>query len=83
MSENNLKQLNKNSLQDNRVNIMRADAFLAINELLNSGQVFDAIIVDLPDPSHPDLNKLYSALVNFFQSKSLFAQAFTFLIHYK
>ena len=59
-----IKRLNEDSLQDNRVNIMRADAFLAINELLNSGQVFDAIIVDLPDPSHPDLNKLYS--VNFY-----------------
>ena len=32
--------------------------------LLKSGQIFDAIIVDLPDPSHPDLNKLYT--VNFY-----------------
>ncbi len=59
-----IAQLNQGSLQDKRVNIKRADAFIAINDLLNAGQVFDAIIVDLPDPSHPDLNKLYS--VNFY-----------------
>lgn len=56
--------LNQNSLQDSRVTTIRADAFIAINDLLSAGQVFDAIIVDLPDPSHPDLNKLYS--VNFY-----------------
>jgi len=52
--------LNKKSLQDERVNVIRNDAFISINELLKSRQVFDAIIVDLPDPSHPDLNKLYT-----------------------
>ncbi|PKG83822.1 spermidine synthase [Colwellia sp. 75C3] len=57
-------QLNKESLQDERVTIIPADAFIAINQLLKNRQVFDAIIVDLPDPSHPDLNKLYS--VNFY-----------------
>ena len=56
--------LNKSSLSDSRVNIVKADAFLAIDELLKKRSVFDAIIVDLPDPSHPDLNKLYS--VNFY-----------------
>ncbi|MCW8834070.1 MAG: spermidine synthase, partial [Colwellia sp.] len=59
-----IAHINQHSLQDKRVNILRADAFIAINDLLQSGQVFDAIIVDLPDPSHPDLNKLYS--VNFY-----------------
>ncbi len=59
-----LSQLNQNSLQDKRVTIKTADAFIAIDELLAKNQVFDAIIVDLPDPSHPDLNKLYS--VNFY-----------------
>lgn len=59
-----ISHLNKNSLQDKRVTILRNDAFITINELLKSGQVFDAIIVDLPDPSHPDLNKLYT--VNFY-----------------
>lgn len=56
--------LTENSLLDERAHIITADAFLAIDELLTSGEVFDAIIVDLPDPSHPDLNKLYS--VNFY-----------------
>lgn len=59
-----ISYMNQNSLQDERVTILRSDAFITINELLKSGQVFDAIIVDLPDPSHPDLNKLYT--VNFY-----------------
>jgi len=59
-----IASLNQLSLQDPRVNIKRADAFIAIDELLRTNQIFDAIIVDLPDPSHPDLNKLYS--VNFY-----------------
>jgi len=59
-----ITHLNQKSLQDKRVSITRADAFIAINELLKNKQIFDAIIVDLPDPSHPDLNKLYS--VNFY-----------------
>ncbi len=59
-----ISHLNKSSLQDERVTILRSDAFITINELLQSGQIFDAIIVDLPDPSHPDLNKLYT--VNFY-----------------
>ena len=57
-------KLNQLSLQDKRVEIITADAFIAINELLKNKMNFDAIIVDLPDPSHPDLNKLYS--VNFY-----------------
>jgi len=61
---NQIIALNKNSLNDSRVNIIKADAFIAIDELLKKRIVFDAIIVDLPDPSHPDLNKLYS--VNFY-----------------
>ena len=59
-----VNHLNKGSLQDNRVTILRSDAFITVNELLKTGQIFDAIIVDLPDPSHPDLNKLYT--VNFY-----------------
>jgi len=59
-----ISHINQHSLQDKRVKILRSDAFIAINDLLKTGQIFDAIIVDLPDPSHPDLNKLYS--VNFY-----------------
>jgi len=64
-----ISALNKKSLQDKRVSVVAADAFIAINKLLTSKQVFDAIIVDLPDPSHPDLNKLYS--VNFYARLNL------------
>jgi len=59
-----IEHLNQGSLQDKRVTILRSDAFITVNELLKTRQVFDAIIVDLPDPSHPDLNKLYT--VNFY-----------------
>ncbi len=59
-----VKLLTQNSLNDERVNLIYADAFLAIDTFIENNQHFDAIIVDLPDPSHPDLNKLYS--VNFY-----------------
>ena len=59
-----ISQLNKGSFQDNRVEVINTDAFIAIDSLLQQNLSFDAIIVDLPDPSHPDLNKLYS--VNFY-----------------
>ncbi|WP_371186478.1 polyamine aminopropyltransferase [Thalassotalea maritima] len=59
-----IENLTQGSLRDPRVQIINDDAFLYIDTLLSSGQVFDAIIIDLPDPSHPDLNKLYS--VNFY-----------------
>ena len=59
-----IENLTEKSLQSDKVNIVVHDAFIAIDELLSQGQHFDTIIVDLPDPSHPDLNKLYS--VNFY-----------------
>ena len=61
---NQISTLNNNSLQHESVEIRTSDAFIEIDNLLANGKVFDAIIVDLPDPSHPDLNKLYS--VNFY-----------------
>lgn len=59
-----IHQLNNESLTDERVEIIKADAFIAIDELIQDQRNYDVIIVDLPDPSHPDLNKLYS--VNFY-----------------
>jgi len=47
--------LNKNSLSHPNVELIYDDAFLAIDELLKEKKSFDSIIVDLPDPSHPDL----------------------------
>jgi len=32
-----------------------------VDKLIQQGRLYDSIIVDLPDPSHPDLNKLYTA----------------------
>ena len=57
-------QLNQNSLSQDNVEVIYSDAFIAIDQLLKQHKSFDSIIVDLPDPSHPDLNKLYS--VNFY-----------------
>lgn len=59
-----IKNLNQNSLSHENVELIYSDAFIAIDQLLKQGHSFDSIIVDLPDPSHPDLNKLYS--VNFY-----------------
>jgi len=59
-----IHQLNQDSFSDPRVSVINDDAFIAIDKLLQQKQLFDAIIVDLPDPSHPDLNKMYS--VNFY-----------------
>ena len=59
-----IKQLNKASLTQQNVELIYSDAFIAIDQLLKNSKTYDAIIVDLPDPSHPDLNKLYS--VNFY-----------------
>jgi spermidine synthase len=61
---NRIKLLTKNSFNDKRVTVINDDAFIAIDRLLQKKQLFDTIIVDLPDPSHPDLNKVYS--VNFY-----------------
>lgn len=56
----NIIALNQNSLNDKRVKLIHADAFNGVDALINKQQHFDTIIIDLPDPSHPDLNKLYS-----------------------
>ena len=53
-------EINNNAFLDPRVNIIVGDAFLEVESLVSQDQHFDVIIVDLPDPSHPDLNKLYS-----------------------
>ncbi|MDE0941321.1 MAG: polyamine aminopropyltransferase [Alphaproteobacteria bacterium] len=52
--------MNNNAFADPRVEIIYGDAWLSLDHLIHQGKRYDAIIVDLPDPSHPDLNKLYS-----------------------
>ncbi|WP_233520625.1 polyamine aminopropyltransferase [Flocculibacter collagenilyticus] len=55
-----LTTLNGDAFNDPRANIIIADAFLEVEKMLDQGRLFDSIIIDLPDPNHPDLNKLYS-----------------------
>ena len=59
-----IDSLTNDSFDDQRVTVINDDAFIAIDKLLQQKKVYDTIIVDLPDPSHPDLSKLYS--VNFY-----------------
>ena len=56
-----LTDLNRDALNDPRVSVINEDAFLYVEHLVAQRENFDVIIVDLPDPNHPDLNKLYSA----------------------
>jgi spermidine synthase len=53
---------NANALNDPRVRLIFDDAFNGIDRLIAAGDHFDVILVDLPDPNHPDLSKLYSDL---------------------
>jgi spermidine synthase len=53
-----LAQLNKNSLQDPRVSVINADAYVWLND--NQLEPFDVAIVDFPDPNNFALGKLYT-----------------------
>lgn len=53
-------KLNEESMSNPRAHIVATDAFLEVEKLLDQGKQFDTIIIDLPNPNHPDLNKLYS-----------------------
>lgn len=55
-----LLDLNKGSFNDERVEFYFGDAYINAHNMKFKGNVYDVIIVDLPDPSHPDLNKMYS-----------------------
>ncbi len=57
-----LQKLNSNSLNSDKVRILNADAFSWLKE---NNEVFDFIIIDLPDPTSFSLGKLYS---NYFYS---------------
>ncbi|MGL1932236.1 MAG: polyamine aminopropyltransferase [Desulfotalea sp.] len=61
-----LLDLNGNSFNSPKVEVIVGDAFIEVEHLVSAGRYFDTIIVDLPDPNHPDLNKLYS---DFFYSR--------------
>ena len=51
---------NQGAFNDKRVQTIFGDAFVSINALIRDNQLYDTVIIDLPDPNHPDLNKLYS-----------------------
>jgi len=50
-------ELNNNSFADKRLHLMLGDAYNNIDKIKDK---FDVVIVDLPDPGNPNLNKLYS-----------------------
>jgi spermidine synthase len=52
-----LRELNNDSMRDPRMAIINTDAF---NFLRDSGDIYDVIIIDLPDPKTRDLARLYS-----------------------
>lgn len=56
-TNNDIKGLNKDSLINEKLNIINEDAY---KYLENSQDIFDVIIIDLPDPNDENLNKLYT-----------------------
>ncbi len=52
-----LNRLNNHSLEDKRVNIVNQDAWKFIEK---SNELYDIIIIDLPDPNSISLSRLYS-----------------------
>ncbi len=68
-----LLALNGFAFRDPRVRVRFGDAFVGVDDLLRAGQKFDSVIVDLPDPSHPDLARLYS--VRFYRKLGLLLAA--------
>ena len=59
-----IRRMNEDSLQDPRVRLIHVDAFNFVQEAyqarLKSGNWYDRILIDLPDPHSEALNKLYS-----------------------
>ncbi len=53
-------QITQSAFLNPKVIVKIDDAFNAVDKLLAEGKFYDVIIVDLPDPNHPDLNKLYT-----------------------
>ena len=55
-----LVSLNEDAFDDPRLTLIQGDAFIEVERLATGGERFDVVIIDLPDPNHPDLNRLYS-----------------------
>lgn len=56
-SQDVLLKLNNSSLLNKKVQVINADAFLWLR---SNQQLFDAVIIDFPDPSNFSIGKLYS-----------------------
>jgi spermidine synthase len=52
-----LQRLNGDSMSDPRVTVVNADAYRYVQD---SNELFNVIIIDLPDPNNESLSKLYS-----------------------
>jgi spermidine synthase len=55
-----LRDLNRSSLLDPRVHVVNEDAFVWLGEGATAAGLFDAAIVDFPDPHNFSLGKLYT-----------------------
>ena len=55
--QSQLSTLNKQSMSDKRLSVINDDAW---SWLAESGNLYDLIVIDLPDPESEDLAKLYS-----------------------
>ncbi|MEL6250490.1 MAG: polyamine aminopropyltransferase [Bacteroidota bacterium] len=51
------RKLNENAFDDPRVKIYNRDAYKYLEQ---SSEIYDLILIDLPDPNNTDLGKLYS-----------------------
>lgn len=58
-TNNNIVSLNEGSLDNKKLKVINDDAFKFLE---NSSNLYDVIIVDLPDPNNESLNKLYTNL---------------------
>jgi spermidine synthase len=52
-----ITQLNNNAFENKNVNVVHQDAFDYMEE---ADEIYDVILVDLPDPNNESLNKLYT-----------------------
>ena len=52
-----LSELNKKSLEHEKLTVFNEDAFSFINK---AGMLYDRVIIDMPDPHNEAINKLYS-----------------------
>ncbi len=56
-NDNQITELNNNSLKNEKVTILNKDGYIYVQE---NKQKFDIIIIDFPDPNNENLNKLYT-----------------------